>query len=169
MGGEGCSTAAVSTVNGRARAAAPRLLAIASSGGHFSELCLLRSAFAGYEIHYATTIRGMADKLDAASFHTVADCNRNQRWRSTLAIVQIFVLLLRLRPDVVVTTGALPGLFAIALAKRMGARTIWVDTVACVEEMSLAGTHARKYADMWVSQWPHVAATSGAAFHGALL
>ena len=153
----------------RARSGSSRLLAIASSGGHLSELLLLRPAFAGYEVHFATTIPGLAEKLDAASCHVVSDCNRNLRWRSALSLAQIFLLLLRLRPDVVVTTGALPGLFAIAIAKRMGARTIWVDTVGCADEISMAGAHARKHADMWLCQWPHIAQASGAEFRGSLL
>jgi UDP-N-acetylglucosamine:LPS N-acetylglucosamine transferase len=82
---------------------------------------------------------------------------------------QIALLLFRFRPHVVVTTGALPGLIAIALAKRLGARTIWIDSIANAEEMSLAGQHARKHADLWLTQWPQVAADSGATFHGALL
>lgn len=169
--GVGATTKTRSRIVTRGAGAKPasRLLAIASGGGHWAQLCMLRPAFAGYDVRFATTIAGLAEKSGAASSDLLSDCNRNQRWRSVLTAMQVLALLMRHRPDVVVTTGALPGLIAIALAKRLGARTIWIDSIANAEEMSMAGSRARKYADLWVSQWPHVAAASGAKFHGALL
>lgn len=147
----------------------PRLLAIASGGGHWAQLCLLRPAFEGYDVHYATTIAGLADQFGAGPAHLIPDCNRDRRLSSTLAALRIGALILRLRPRVVVTTGALPGLIAVAIARRLGARTVWIDSIANAEEMSMAGKHARKHVDLWLSQWPHVAQISGAGFEGALL
>ncbi len=146
-----------------------RLLAIASGGGHWAQLCLLRPAFAGFDVHFATTIAGLDDEFGAKPCTLVSDCNRNRPFSAALAVLRIAVLLLRFRPHVVVTTGALPGLIAIALAKRLGAHTVWIDSVANAEELSMAGKHARKHASLWLTQWPHVAAESGAGFNGALL
>jgi hypothetical protein len=69
----------------------------------------------------------------------------------------IMLLLWRERPDVVLSTGAAPGYFAIRLGGWMGARTVWVDSVANAEELSLSGRKAGACADLWLTQWPHLA------------
>ncbi len=38
-------------------------------------------------------------------------------------------LLLKERPDIVITTGAAPGYFCLRLGKLLGARTIWIDSI----------------------------------------
>ena len=74
-----------------------------------------------------------------------------------------------MRPDVVISTGAAPGYFALRLGKLFGARTIWVDSIANAEEMSLSGRLAQRYADLWLTQWPEVAKRDGARYEGRLL
>jgi hypothetical protein len=51
----------------------------------------------------------------------------------------------------------------------LGARTIWVDSVANAEEMSMSGKLARRFAHLWLSQWEHVAGAEGAEYAGAVL
>ena len=67
------------------------------------------------------------------------------------------MILLRIRPDVVVTTGAAPGYFALRLGGLLGGRTIWVDSIANVEELSLSGQKAGQHCDLWLTQWEHLA------------
>ena len=75
----------------------------------------------------------------------------------------------RFKPDVVISTGALPGVIAIAVGRAMGSRTIWVDSVANAEEMSMSGNLARRFAHLWMTQWEHVAAANGAEYAGSVL
>jgi hypothetical protein len=142
---------------------------IASAGGHWQQLMLLREAFEGREVQYATTLAGLARQSGLASAHLVPDCNRNARLAILRSTTKIVLLMLRLRPAIVITTGALPGLIALAVGRRLGARTVWVDSIANAEEMSLAGMKARAHADLWLSQWPQVARASGADYAGSVL
>lgn len=76
-----------------------------------------------------------------------------------MVVVSFFEILgiyLRFRPDTVVTTGAAPGLIAIFLGKLLGATTIWIDSMANCDEMSLSGRLAERYCDLWLTQWPHL-------------
>jgi len=146
----------------------PRVLAIASGGGHWEQLMTLRPAFEGAEVTYATTLPGLAEQAGETA-RIVPDCNRNEKWNAVRSAAAIGWLLLRLRPDAIVTTGALPGFFAIALGRRLGARTMWIDSVANADEMSLAGRLARRHAHRWLSQWPAVAEASGAEYAGSVL
>ncbi|MEP2642174.1 MULTISPECIES: UDP-N-acetylglucosamine--LPS N-acetylglucosamine transferase [Rhodobacterales] len=152
------------------KAAAPRrVLAIASSGGHWQQLMLMRPGFTHHDVTYATTLPGLAQQFDAAPAHLVPDCNRNEPLQALRCLIWLVVRFVRLRPHVVITTGALPGLLALILGKVTGARTIWVDSVANAETLSASGQTARRFADLWLSQWPDVARDSGADYAGSVL
>jgi len=146
-----------------------RILAIASGGGHWQQLMLLRDAFQHHDVFYLTTLPGLAAQFDANQSALVPDCNRDEKLAILHACWVIAVRLVRFRPHVVISTGALPGVITLVLAKLIGARTIWVDSVANAEEMSMSGKLARRFADLWLSQWEDVAAAEGAEFAGAVL
>jgi UDP-N-acetylglucosamine:LPS N-acetylglucosamine transferase len=82
---------------------------------------------------------------------------------------RILVIMLRERPDVVISTGAACGYFSIRLGKLMGARTIWIDSIANIDEVSMAGQLVKPYADHWLTQWPHLAQPGGPRYFGAVL
>jgi UDP-N-acetylglucosamine:LPS N-acetylglucosamine transferase len=81
----------------------------------------------------------------------------------------MFWLVLRLRPDVVFTTGAAPGLAAIVCGRAMGAKTIWVDSIANSEQVSRSGRHAGRVAHVWLTQWPALARTGGPEHWGGVV
>ena len=146
-----------------------RLLALASAGGHWSQLMMMRPAFKGAQVFYASTMRGAGDLYALESYRTVPDCNRNERLKIVACTAAILWLMIRVRPQIIVTTGALPGLIALAVGKFFGAKTVWIDSVANSFELSMAGASAHKYADVWLSQWPEVAETTGADYQGSVL
>ena len=78
-------------------------------------------------------------------------------------------MLLRERPDVVVSTGAAPGFLALRLGKLLRARTIWVDSIANAEELSLSGRRIGPHADLWLTQWEPLARPEGPLYRGAVL
>jgi hypothetical protein len=69
----------------------------------------------------------------------------------------------------VISTGALPGYFSLRLAKLFGVKTIWIDSIANVEELSLSGQMIGKHADLWLTQWPHLAKPGGPLYRGTVL
>ena len=146
-----------------------RILAIASGGGHWQQLMLMRNAFDHHDIHYVTTLPGLAAQHGAAPATTIPDCNRNEKRAVLVVSWTLLRLILSVRPHVVISTGALPGVIAIALGRLIGAKTIWVDSVANAEEMSMSGRLARRFATHWLSQWPEVAQATGATYAGSVL
>ena len=73
------------------------------------------------------------------------------------------------RPDVIISTGAAPGYIALRIGKLIGAKTVWLDSIANAEELSLSGAMAGRYADLWLTQWAHLAGENGPYFRGAVL
>lgn len=134
-----------------------RILAVASSGGHWVQLRRLRPAFEGHDLAYLTTDPGHRSEVGDARFYAVRDGNRTSKLTLLVSALQIGWVLLRERPQVVVSTGAAPGYLAIRGARLLGARTVWIDSVANVEEMSMSGRLASERADLFLTQWPHLA------------
>ena len=143
-----------------------RILAVASSGGHWVQLRRLRPAFAGHDLAYVTTARAHRPEVGTARFYTVRDGNRASKLTLLVSAVQIGWVLLRERPDIVISTGAAPGYLAIR--KMLGARTVWIDSVANVEELSLSGKLASERVDLCLTQWPHLA-TGPVYYQGSVL
>lgn len=128
----------------------------------------LRAAFAGHQVQYVTTAAGLADRAGVPAA-LVPDCNRNRPLAMIRCILAMVAVIARTRPDVIITTGALPGLIAIALGRLTGARSLWIDSIANGEELSLSGQKARKLATHCISQWPEVATRNGVEHWGAVL
>jgi UDP-N-acetylglucosamine:LPS N-acetylglucosamine transferase len=147
-----------------------KVLAVASGGGHWVELRRLIPAFDGCELVYASVDIAPDAELGAARYYRVRNVGRHDPFGFFVIARQLVGLLRRERPDVVVTTGAAPGLMALALAKLLlGSRTVWIDSIAGSHTMSLSGRLARPVADAWLVQWPHLARPGGPEFWGAVL
>jgi hypothetical protein len=149
--------------------ARPRVLALSSGGGHWVQLNRIKPAFAGCDVTYATVHGSYAADVKGERFRTIPDCNRDEKLKAMWSLVRIGLLLLSVRPAVVVSTGALPGYFALRLAKLFGARTVWIDSIANAEELSMSGQKVRPYADLWLTQWAHLASAGGPEFRGSVL
>ena len=146
-----------------------KVLALASGGGHWVQLLRLRPALEGCDVIYATVKEGYRADVPGARFVTIQNASRKSRFALLRCCWQVFKLILRERPDVVISTGAAPGYFAIRFGNWVGARTIWVDSVANVDELSLSGRKAGPHADLWLTQWPHLAAPDGPRYSGSVL
>jgi UDP-N-acetylglucosamine:LPS N-acetylglucosamine transferase len=147
-----------------------RVLAIASGGGHWIQLARLADAFAGCDTLYVTTVEGETAPTGDRPVSIISDCSRNHPWRLLLAASQLTVLMMRFRPRAVVTTGAAPGYIALRLAKLCGCRTVWLDSIANADQVSMSARLARRYADAWLTQWEEVSQkTPGLEYWGRVL
>ena len=147
----------------------PVLLAVSSGGGHWVQMQRLSTAFAGAEVHYATTDASAAAAVGGARVHLFPDANKDTPLRLVLCLVRLAWIVLRVRPDVVVSTGAAGGILAIRIARMLGARTMFIDSIANARELSISARLALGKADRVLSQWPRVAALTGAEYRGAVL
>lgn len=146
-----------------------RILAVASGGGHWVQLLRLRPAFAGCDVTYVTVSAAYRSDVGDARFHVINDATRWDKVGLVKMALTLAWIVLSTRPHVVISTGAAPGYFAIRMARMLGARTIWLDSIANVEEISMTGAIVGKHANLWLTQWPHLARPEGPACKGAVL
>lgn len=128
----------------------------------------LRPAFEDQRVTYVTTLDGIAQR-GGVTARLVPDCNRNERTKMIACATRLAAIMLVVRPQFIITTGALPGLIGCALGRLVGARSLWIDSIANGEEMSMSGYKARSVATVCLSQWPEVAEREGVAHWGAVL
>ena len=147
----------------------PRVLAVSSGGGHWVQLLRMRPAFADREVAYVTVQAAYAEEVPEARLYVVPDATRWDRLAMVHMILKLLLIILRERPAVVISTGAAPGYFAIRMARLLGARTVWLDSIANVEELSMAGRMVGPYADLWLTQWPELATDQGPRYIGSVL
>jgi hypothetical protein len=145
-----------------------KVLLVASGGGHWVQLMRIAPAFEEHECVYVTTIKGHEAEVGGAHVYHVEDATRWNRFGLLKLSLRIMLIVLREDPDVVVSTGAAPGYFALRFGKLARAKTIWLDSVANIDQLSLSGQMAGAYADLWLTQWSHLARPEGPLFAGSV-
>lgn len=145
------------------------VLAVASGGGHWEQLMLLRPVLAQYDIRFATTEPDVARQHGIASADRLPDCNQNKPFASALCAVVALWIVLKHWPKVILSTGAAPGFFCILAGRLIGARTLWIDSVANGEELSMCGKLSKRFAHQCWTQWEHLAGDQSPRYHGAVL
>ncbi|WP_428334216.1 glucuronosyltransferase [Novosphingobium sp.] len=134
-----------------------RLLAVASAGGHWIQLCRLRPLFDDYDVLYVTTLGDVAAPSGTRRLQVMPDASRSEPFRLALLWLRLLGVMVFFRPQVVVTTGAAPGLVAIQIGKMFGSRTVWIDSIANSEQLSMSGMMAERLANLRLTQWEHLA------------
>jgi hypothetical protein len=146
-----------------------RVLAVASGGGHWVQLLRVVPAFADCDVAFVTVSDSYRQQVPEYRFYVVPDATRWNKLRLLWMGCRLAWIVAKERPDVVISTGAAPGYFSLVLGKITGARTAWIDSIANAEHLSTSGEKIGKHADLWLTQWEHLAQPNGPHFVGAVL
>ncbi len=107
---------------------------------------------------YITTLPQLAEKLEKyGTTHVIGECNRLHPLLTVLVFLKAFKIVFTERPDVVITTGSLPLAMVCLSAKLLGAKVVWIDSIANVDKFSMSGSMVRHLADLFLTQWPELA------------
>lgn len=134
-----------------------KILAVASTGGHWVQLLRLIPAFKNHETIYVSTKASFESTVPGSRFYSIPDMNRNNLLHLFQSILEIWKIISKIRPDIVITTGAAPGLLTLIIGKMRGCRTVWIDSMANIDELSLSGRIASFFADRVYTQWENLA------------
>lgn len=108
---------------------------------------LLRPTLALYDIRFATSDPAAAAKHGIADAERLPDCNQNKPLQLARCALVALRIVFRHWPQVVISNGAAPGLFCILAVRLIGALTLWIDSVADGEELSMCGKLSRRVAN----------------------
>jgi hypothetical protein len=161
MNHQGCKS-----IMSKVKSKPKKVMAIASKGGHWIQLKRLEPVWYDQDVVFITSDKSLKCHVVNQKFEAVIDANMDQKGRLLVLSIQILWKVLKNRPDIIITTGAAPGFFAIVWGKVFGAKTVWLDSVANADEISLAGRKVRKFADVWLTQWAELETENGPKFKG---
>ncbi|HPQ95406.1 MAG: oligosaccharide biosynthesis protein Alg14 [Thiothrix sp.] len=146
-----------------------RLFAISSPGGHWIQLTRLCAGLEQrYDIVYAMPDRHFQSR-QSQKVYAVTDVSADDKWRLIPCALQVLWILLKERPQAILSTGAAPGVVAILLGRLLGIRTIWVDSIANVQKISRSGELVRHRADVFLTQWEHLSDGGQVQYQGSVL
>ena len=137
-----------------------KVIFISSTGGHFSELMVLKPIFNDYDYHLITekTESTMPLKTEYGNkMHYLIYGTRVNMFKYVFKVIcntiKSLVLFLKIRPKAIVTTGTHTAVPMCIIAKIFGAKVIFIETYANVYTPTDSGKFIYKIADKFVVQW----------------
>ena len=134
----------------------PRICFAASSGGHLSELMMLRPLMDRYDSFLVTERTAYPAAAGDMRRHYLLQVNRREWSCLPRLIVNAFRSLgiyLAERPDVVVCTGVLATVPLCLLCKLFKKKLVFIESYAKVERPTLTGKLLYPFADRFYIQW----------------
>ncbi|MEE9397247.1 MAG: hypothetical protein V3V31_09575 [Methylococcales bacterium] len=133
----------------------------ASAGGHLKQLSEVLKKTDNWPqkpSYCVTTHTELAQHLEHyGKTFVIGECNRMTPFKMLTVFGRAFAVAAKIRPDVVITTGALPLAWVCLFSKLFGAKIIWIDSIANVEKLSMSGSMVRRFSDLCITQWSEVA------------
>ena len=121
-----------------------------------------------YDTHWVSTDKGVIKNIENNSSY-VNDSSKDSYLKLALTSVRLLYIILKLRPDIIVSTGAAPGCLAILIGRFFSIKTVWIDSIANHDELSYSGKILKGKADIFLTQWPHLADGEKVLFKGRLI
>lgn len=135
-----------------------KICLVGSSGGHLSHLVALRATWDKYDRFWVTF-----DKPDSRSillnervYHCHFPTNRNLKnlIRNLLVAKKV---LLKEKPDVVISSGAAVAVPFFYIAKLMKKKLIYVEVFDRIDSLTLTGKLVYPITDLFIVQWDELA------------
>lgn len=146
-----------------------KVLAVASIGGHWIQLLrICRGIETTYNLAYASTHDKCSKMVEGHQFYKIKEFSRWDAYKIIPAFFSALNIVRKENPSVVITTGAAPGFIVLLAAFLLGKKTIWIDSIANVNHLSLCGRIAKKFASRFYTQWEELAA-DGVHFAGNVI
>lgn len=128
----------------------------ASSGGHLEQLMMLYPMMKKNESFILTEKTNYQFNSKDIKHYDVIQINRREFtffFKFIILFVQTLIILLREKPDVVISTGALATVPMCLLAKLFKKKLIFIESFSKITSPTITGKLMYKYADLFLVQW----------------
>lgn len=137
-----------------------KVMFISSTGGHLSELLQLEPLFKEYDSVIVTektkSTDGLVQKYPGKVHFLVYGTKSHivtYLFKFAFNIVKSFILMLKLKPEVIVTTGTHTAVPMCYIAKLFKRKVIFIETFANSRTRTKAGEMVYPIADVFIVQW----------------
>lgn len=128
---------------------------IASTGGHFEQLMMLKPLMDKYE-SFIVTEKTAYSVIKGNRVYYLEQVNRNEKNYLIKMIYNFFVsfkVFLKEKPDFVISTGSLATIPMCIIAKLFRKKIIFIESFAKVNSPTLTGKLIYNFADQFYVQW----------------
>jgi beta-1,4-N-acetylglucosaminyltransferase len=137
-----------------------KVLFISSTGGHLSELLQLKDMFNKYHSFIITEktkatfelSKQFPGKVDYLVYCTKAKL-LSYIYKFPYNCLKSFYLYFKIKPDVIITTGAHTAVPMCYIGKLLGSKIIYIESFANINTKTLTGRLIYPIADMFIVQW----------------
>lgn len=129
---------------------------IASSGGHFEQLMMLKPLMKKYDSFIVTEKTNYSVSNLEFNTYYLHQVNRREKsfiFRMIGNSLKTLKILISERPDVVISTGALATIPMCLFGKIFSKKIIFIESFAKVNSQTLTGKLVYKFADRFYVQW----------------
>ena len=133
-----------------------KLCFAASSGGHFEQLSMLKPLMDEYNSFVVTEATEYKASIAGEKMYYLHQVNRKEPMFPIWLIKNAFIslwLVLKEKPDVVITTGVLAMIPLCLLVKLVGGKLIFIESFSKVFSPTKTGKFLYKFADQFYVQW----------------
>ena len=135
-----------------------KVLFISSTGGHLNELLQLKSFFYNYDYLLVTekdkSTISLKDKYNVK--YLVYGTRKNlfsYFFKFIFNFIKSFIIFIKFKPDVIITTGAHTCVAMIFIAKLFKKKSIYIETMANRKTKTMTGKIVEKWVTYFVVQW----------------
>ena len=128
----------------------------ASSGGHLEQLLMLRKIMEKYDSFIVTEKTSYKITVKNKKIYYMHQVNRKERLFPLWMIINVFKafeILIKERPNIIITTGVLAMIPLCFLVKLTGGKLIYLESFAKVTSATETGKLLYKFADQFYVQW----------------
>ncbi|CEI73369.1 PssD/Cps14F family polysaccharide biosynthesis glycosyltransferase [Romboutsia hominis] len=129
---------------------------IASSGGHFEQIMMLKPIMQKYKSFVVTEKTNYSVTNDNIPFYYLKQVNRHELKfipYMTINTIKTISIFMKEKPDVVISTGALATIPMCIIAKLFRKKIIFIESFAKINSPTLTGKLIYKFADQFYVQW----------------
>ena len=133
-----------------------KICLVASAGGHLKEILQLQKWYGDKEHYFVTFDRTDGKSLSKKEKTHFVVCPARNPLKFALNFVQSMKILIKEKPDVVISTGADCALATCYLAKLFGKKVIYIESFCRPTRPSITGKLVYIIADLFIYQWEEV-------------
>lgn len=146
----------------------PKVIVIGPGGGHLAEAMLATEGVAMNRVVATYCEPHTRASMSGEQLRCLIDPH-GSLWKYALNAAQALWMLLKDRPQAIVSTGGGMSIATCLLGKLLGAKLIYIESGARVRSPSKTGKLLYRYADLFIVQWEPMLEVFPKAVYGGVL
>jgi len=133
-----------------------KICLIASSGGHFEQLMMLKPLKKNNDIFIITEKTKYLICDEEIKKYYLCQVNRKEFtfiFRIIINVIKSLVIFIKEKPDVIISTGVLATIPMCIIGKVFRKKIIYIESFAKINSPTLTGKFLYKFADQFYIQW----------------